>query len=61
MKFTVGWLREHLDTDATLDEITGKLTAIGLEIGQSFGHTIKGNLGDFLGRDVQQDNDFLEL
>ena len=32
MKFTVGWLREHLDTDATLDEITGKLTAIGLEV-----------------------------
>ena len=32
MKFTVNWLREHLDTDATLDEITGKLTAIGLEV-----------------------------
>ncbi len=32
MKFTVGWLREHLDTDATLDQITEKLTAIGLEV-----------------------------
>ena len=32
MKFTVGWLREHLDTGATLEEITDKLTAIGLEV-----------------------------
>ncbi len=32
MKFTVSWLREHLDTDATLEEITDKLTAIGLEV-----------------------------
>lgn len=32
MKFTVGWLREHLDTDASLEQITDKLTAIGLEV-----------------------------
>lgn len=32
MKFTLGWLRDHLDTDATLDEITEKLTDIGLEL-----------------------------
>jgi phenylalanyl-tRNA synthetase beta chain len=32
MKFTLGWLKEHLDTDASLDEITGKLTMIGLEV-----------------------------
>ncbi|MCY3827674.1 MAG: hypothetical protein OXF89_00910, partial [Rhodospirillaceae bacterium] len=32
MKFTLSWLREHLETDAPLDEIAAKLTAIGLEV-----------------------------
>ena len=32
MKFTLSWLKEHLETDATLDEICGRLTAIGLEV-----------------------------
>ena len=32
MKFTLSWLRTHLDTDATLDVITDKLTGIGLEL-----------------------------
>ncbi|KQM64404.1 phenylalanine--tRNA ligase subunit beta [Sphingomonas sp. Leaf17] len=32
MKFTIGWLREHLDTDATLDQIVEGLTRIGLEV-----------------------------
>lgn len=32
MKFTLGWLKEHLDTDATLDEIVDTMIAIGLEI-----------------------------
>ena len=32
MKFTLSWLREHLDTDATLDALTDKLTMIGLEV-----------------------------
>lgn len=32
MKFTLGWLKEHLDTNASLDEITTKLTALGLEL-----------------------------
>lgn len=32
MKFTLSWLKEHLDTDASLDEITTRLTAIGLEL-----------------------------
>jgi phenylalanyl-tRNA synthetase beta chain len=32
MKFTLSWLREHLDTDASLNEITDRLTAIGLEL-----------------------------
>ena len=32
MKFTLGWLKEHLETDASLNEITDKLTALGLEL-----------------------------
>lgn len=32
MKFTLGWLKEHLETDKSLNEITDKLTAIGLEL-----------------------------
>ncbi len=32
MKFTLGWLKDHLDTDAGLDEIVTKLTKIGLEV-----------------------------
>ena len=32
MKFTLSWLRDHLDTDASLDEIVTKLTMIGLEV-----------------------------
>ena len=32
MKFTLSWLKEYLDTTATLDQITQKLTAIGLEV-----------------------------
>jgi len=32
MKITLGWLKEHLDTDASLTEITDRLTMLGLEI-----------------------------
>ncbi|MEQ8739574.1 MAG: phenylalanine--tRNA ligase subunit beta, partial [Hoeflea sp.] len=32
MKFTLSWLKDHLETDATLDEICARLTAIGLEV-----------------------------
>ncbi len=32
MKFTLGWLRDHLETDATLNEIVDKLPMIGLEV-----------------------------
>ena len=32
MKFTLSWLREHLDTSASLEAITDKLTGIGLEL-----------------------------
>jgi phenylalanyl-tRNA synthetase beta chain len=32
MKFTVSWLRDHLDTDASLAEICETLTDLGLEV-----------------------------
>ncbi|MET3599566.1 phenylalanine--tRNA ligase subunit beta [Martelella mangrovi] len=32
MKFTLSWLKEHLETDASLDEICERLTTIGLEV-----------------------------
>jgi len=34
MKFTLSWLKEHLDTDADLATILDKLTVIGLEVEQ---------------------------
>ncbi|HEV2570026.1 phenylalanine--tRNA ligase subunit beta [Sphingomonas sp.] len=32
MKFTLSWLKDHLDTSASLDEIVATLTRIGLEV-----------------------------
>jgi len=32
MKFTISWLKEHLDYTASLDELSEKLTALGLEV-----------------------------
>ncbi len=32
MKFTLSWLKDHLETDASLDEIVEALTMIGLEV-----------------------------
>ena len=32
MKFTLSWLKEHLDTDASLDEIVDAMVAVGLEV-----------------------------
>jgi phenylalanyl-tRNA synthetase beta chain len=32
MKLTLGWLKEHLKTERSLDELAGKLTMIGLEV-----------------------------
>jgi len=34
MKFTLSWLKDHLETDATLGEIVETLTMIGLEVEQ---------------------------
>ena len=32
MKFTLSWLKEHLDTTASLEEIRERLTMLGLEV-----------------------------
>src|SRR5690606_29743698 len=32
MKVTLSWLKDHLETDASLDEIVERLTSIGLEV-----------------------------
>src|SRR2546430_2441028 len=32
MKFTLAWLKEHLDTDAPVEALADKLTMIGLEV-----------------------------
>ena len=32
MKFTLSWLKDHLDTTASVDELSTKLSAIGLEV-----------------------------
>ena len=36
MKFTLKWLKEHLDTKASVDQIAGTLTRIGLEVEELF-------------------------
>ena len=32
MKFTLSWLKDHLETDASIDDITNALTDLGLEV-----------------------------
>ncbi|MFC1672588.1 phenylalanine--tRNA ligase subunit beta [Pseudomonadota bacterium] len=32
MKFTLSWLKDHLDVDATLEEVCDRLTMLGLEV-----------------------------
>ena len=46
MKFTLSWLKEHLDTNATLDEISETLTRIGLEVEEIFNPAAQ--LNDFI-------------
>jgi phenylalanyl-tRNA synthetase beta chain len=45
MKFTLPWLKEHLETEATADEIARTLTALGLEVEDV--HDRTGELGAF--------------
>ena len=32
MKLTLSWLKEHLDTSATLEQVADTLTKVGLEV-----------------------------
>ena len=32
MKFTLSWLKQHLDTDADLATLSARLTMLGLEV-----------------------------
>ena len=32
MKFTLSWLKDHLDTDDSVEKLADKLTMIGLEV-----------------------------
>ena len=50
MKFTLSWLKEHLETDASLDIITERLTMIGLEVEKIIDKA--DSLKDFLVADV---------
>ena len=34
MKFTLSWLREHLSGDYGLDDVTGALNRIGLQVNE---------------------------
>ena len=36
MKFTFSWLKEHLDTKASVEKIADTLTRIGLEVEELF-------------------------
>jgi len=51
MKFTLSWLKEHLDTNASLDEISETLTRIGLEVEEIFDPTA--GLKDFISARIE--------
>ena len=38
MKFTLAWLKEHLETDRPLEDIVEKLSMIGLEVANAGAH-----------------------
>lgn len=64
MKFTLSWLKEHLDTDASLDQIGERLTMLGLEVEEI--HDPARDLGGFvvghvLEADKHPDADKLKL
>jgi phenylalanyl-tRNA synthetase beta chain len=46
MKFTISWLKEHLETKFSDEDIINKLTAIGLEVEEVT--DAKATYGDFL-------------
>lgn len=64
MKFTLSWLKEHLDTTASVDEIAETLTRIGLEVEEVINPAA--NLNGFVTAKVEEcemhpDSDHLHL
>lgn len=51
MKFSISWLKEHLDTTASVDEIAETLTKIGLEVEEVFNPASR--LGGFVTAEVE--------
>jgi phenylalanyl-tRNA synthetase beta chain len=58
MKFTLSWLKEHLDTEATLAELRDGLTMLGLEVEgiTNPGETLKGFVVGYVVEAVQHPN-----
>jgi len=64
MKFTLSWLKDHLDTKASLEEILDKLTLIGLEVEEVVnpGETLKDFVvGHIIKTEPHPDADKLKL
>ena len=51
MKFTLSWLKDHLETDATLKEILEALNKLGLEV--SFLKNTISDLRNFYENDIR--------
>jgi phenylalanyl-tRNA synthetase beta chain len=58
MKFTLSWLKEHLDTTATLTEVRDTLTRLGLEVEgiTNPGETFKGFVVGYVVEAIQHPN-----
>jgi phenylalanyl-tRNA synthetase beta chain len=58
MKFTLSWLKEHLDTNATLTEVRDALTMLGLEVEgiTNAAETLKGFVVGYVVEAVQHPN-----
>jgi len=58
MKFTLSWLKEHLDTNATLAEVRDALTMLGLEVEgiTNAAETLKGFVVGYVVEAVQHPN-----
>ncbi len=58
MKFTLGWLKEHLDTTASLEQVRDALTMLGLEVEgiTNAAETLKGFVVGYVVEAVQHPN-----
>ena len=58
MKFTLSWLKEHLDTNASLAEVRDALTMLGLEVEgiTNPAETLKGFVVGYVVEAVQHPN-----